>query len=232
MKDLSPILIVSATRFETAPLRDAVAKTHEVLPTATGEGWQCPATGRTVVFFPAGVGVPETLLSMAQLTPDFRPGLVMQVGIAGSFDRGLALGQVVEVVTERYADLGADDRDGRFLDLYALGLDDPDRFPFSGGLLINPKPLGIGGMQQVSGLTTNTASGRADRIDALSERCRAHVESMEGAALFDFCLRRGWAFAQLRGISNYVEPRDRSQWQIGPAIENLCETVAAWLNAV
>ncbi len=136
------------------------------------------------------------------------------------------------MVSERYADLGAEDRDGHFLDLYELGLDDPDRFPFTGGKLLNPRPLGLEGTLPVSGLTANTASGQAERIGALAGRCPVQVESMEGAAVFDCCLRMGWAFAQLRGISNYVEPRDRAQWQIGLAVSRLNAVVERWITAV
>jgi futalosine hydrolase len=228
----APILIVSATRFETAPLRAALSQRFASCATAVGEGYRCPHTGRSVIFFSTGVGVPETLLSLAPYVHTLQPGFVLQMGIAGSFDRSLALGQVVEVISECYADLGAEDRDGRFLDLYTLGLDDPNRFPFTKGKLLNPKPLALEGTIPVSGLTANTASGQAPRIAALVERCPVQVESMEGAAVFDCCLRMGWSFAQVRGLSNYVEPRDRTQWQIALAVSRVNAVVERWINAV
>ena len=47
-----------------------------------------------------------------------------------------------------------------------------------------------------------------------------NVESMEGAAFFAAC--KGLSnFTQIRSVSNYVEKRDKSKWQIQLAITNL-----------
>jgi hypothetical protein len=42
----------------------------------------------------------------------------------------------------------------------------------------------------------------------------------------------GWSFAQVRGLSNYVEPRDRTQWQIALAVSRVNAVVERWINAV
>jgi futalosine hydrolase len=44
---------------------------------------------------------------------------------------------------------------------------------------------------------------------------------MEGAAFMQICLTEKIPFAELRAISNYVEPRNRENWKMKEAIENL-----------
>jgi futalosine hydrolase len=44
---------------------------------------------------------------------------------------------------------------------------------------------------------------------------------MEGAAVFYACLYAGVPFAQVRSISNWVEPRNRANWKLDEAISNL-----------
>lgn len=228
MKPDALILVVSATSAEVGPLQQEIERTW--LPREGLFGRFFEKNNRACQFLVTGVGAPETLLSLGDLPKDLRPKLVLHLGIAGSFDRNLSLGQVVEVVSETYADLGAEDAEGRFHDLYALGLDDPDRFPYQKGLLHNPLPLALPNIPLVSGLTANTVSGHAGRIAARAAQFPATVESMEGAAVFDFCLRRGWPFAQLRGLSNYVEPRNRAAWQIERAVAHLNDVGKAILD--
>ena len=44
---------------------------------------------------------------------------------------------------------------------------------------------------------------------------------MEGGAFFYVMLRQGIRFFELRAVSNMVEVRDRSKWQVAKAIERL-----------
>jgi futalosine hydrolase len=53
---------------------------------------------------------------------------------------------------------------------------------------------------------------------------------MEGAAFHYVCLQEGMPFAQVRSISNYVEPRNRSAWKIKEAVIALNEWVVAFLK--
>ena len=63
----------------------------------------------------------NTAWSLARWTsehPDF--DLALNIGIAGSYRRDLALGDVVQIVQDSYAELGADSPEG-FLGLEDLG---------------------------------------------------------------------------------------------------------------
>jgi futalosine hydrolase len=78
----------------------------------------------------------------------------------------------------------------------------------------------------------NTVSGSEPTIKLRSEKYNATVESMEGAAFHYVCLQEGVAFAQVRAISNYVMPRDKSQWQMKDAIFNLNNWLISFITEV
>jgi futalosine hydrolase len=146
----------------------------------------------------------------------------LQAGVAGSFTQELEPGELVLVQSEQLGDLGAEDRD-RFLDIFELGLLETDASPFSGGRLECPLheiPFPYR-MITVNGLTVNTVSGCAGTVAMRGERFGCQVESMEGAAFHYVCLREALPFAQIRAISNYVEPRDRSKWKMKEAVTAL-----------
>ena len=55
-----------------------------------------------------GVGMTATAFALGKhLTAKYN--LVLNVGIAGSFDKNIALGRLVNIVTDTFAELGAED---------------------------------------------------------------------------------------------------------------------------
>jgi futalosine hydrolase len=55
------------------------------------------------------------------------------------------------------------------------------------------------------------------------EKFNPDIESMEGATFFYICRREKIPFLALRAISNIVEIRNRSNWDIKLALLNLAE---------
>src|SRR5262245_38844113 len=160
--------------------------------------------------------------TIAQTTYD----LGLNLGVCGAFDRTLTAGTVVHVVTDRLAELGAEDRDA-FLTIQQLHLLGDDEFPFTGGELINARPpanAALSRLPAVNGITVNTVHGNARSIALAVERFKPRVESMEGAAFMYACLINNLPFAQVRAVSNLVEPRNRDAWKLADAIRNLGET--------
>jgi futalosine hydrolase len=76
-------------------------------------------------------------------------------------------------------------------------------------------------LPNAKGVTVNTAHGNIISIDKFISRTKADVESMEGAAFLFACNQTKTKCLQLRAISNYVEKRDRSKWNIPLVIESL-----------
>ena len=85
----------------------------------------------------------------------------------------------------------------------------------SGIPLLNPAPWPeLAFLPEASG---NTLQELDDRWRAVP----ADVETMEGAAFFECCLRHGVPFAEIRAVSNFVGERDHSRWDIPLALRNL-----------
>lgn len=220
------ILLIAATEAEIAPSREYIAR----------EGKQISEhifaiRGKFVEFCVTGVGMVATTYWLTKALRNTYD-MVLQVGVGGSFDRSINLGEVVFVKTEHFGDLGAEDNEN-YLSIFDLHLLEKNTFPFSNTALENPLThIGYDVMKVAKGLTVNTVSGNQNTIDAMMQKYNCQVESMEGAAFHYVCLMEQIEFAQVRAISNYVEPRDKSKWQMRPAIENLNTWIKKFINTL
>lgn len=202
------LLIVSATDGEVAIAKKYIA-----------DGGK---TGYEVHMLTTGVGPIATTFALTKELCANRYDLVLQAGVGGSFDKSIPLASLVKISAERYGDLGAEDHDN-YLDIFSMGLIHADEHPHSGGWLVaQASPLADKiDMPSATGLTVSTVSGSERTIAMRMQQYGCQVESMEGAVLHYVCLQLGVPFAQVRAISNYVIPRDKSQWQMKDAIINL-----------
>ena len=213
---MSRILLVAATAAEIAPLAAALRGRQDIDVLITG------------------VGMVATAARCSQALSRTPYQLALNFGVCGSFDRALAPGTVVHVVADRIAELGAEDGDA-FLTIQQMRLVGDDEFPFTGGALVNAQPpanAALGRLPAVHGITVNTVHGSDRSIAAVVERFSPQVESMEGAAFMYACLLARVPFAQIRAVSNSVEPRNRAAWNIAGAIENLHQTTLSVLDRV
>ena len=169
-----------------------------------------------------GVGMVSTTFHLTKLFQKEKFDFAIQAGIGGSFTKKYPLGEVVMIGDETLGDLGAEDH-FKFLDVFELGLDDENKFPFSKGRL-NMTPISFHRnieLYMASGLTVNTVTGSTFTADFRKEKFQCAIESMEGAAFHFVCLMEQIPFVQLRSISNYVEARDKSKWKMKEAIATL-----------
>jgi futalosine hydrolase len=198
------ILIVSATPFEVEPLRQYLQENF--WPHSNSHFQKEDLEVHLLV---AGVGMTLTAFNLASL-------------FAGAFKgRSLEIGDVVNVTSERFADLGVEEADGSFTDVHELGLVDSNAAPFVDGQLRNPSADGFDFLKKCNGLTVNKVHGFQASIEAVQRKYYADVESMEGAAFFLACLLASVPFLQIRSISNYVETRNREAWDLPAAILSL-----------
>lgn len=205
------ILIVSATHFEIGPLL-------EHLGIASPQpGLNKGATGHNGIradVLITGVGMVNTAVNTAKfVSPEF--DLALNVGICGAFDRSLLLGQLVNITSDVISEMGAQDGDD-FLPYDQMDLPGSHRYQ-----ALVPQTIRLAdALPRVTGITVNTVHGNDASISNIHRLYQPQVESMEGAAFFAAC--QGVTNAlQIRSVSNYVEKRDKSKWQIPLAITNL-----------
>ncbi len=189
--------------------------------------------GHDVDVLTTGVGMVATAAWCSRVLARAEYDVALNLGVCGSFDRALAPGSVVHVVTDGLPELGAED-DEAFLTLEDLKLlAGGNQFPFRDGRLTNvtPPPNAVlSRLPAVHGITVNTVHGSDASIAAIVRRCDPQVETMEGAAFMYVCLIHQRPFAQVRAVSNVVERRNRGAWKLGEAIGALCETALGILD--
>ncbi len=168
----------------------------------------------------AGVGSMSMAFSLARFQQLQKSDLIMHVGISGCYDFHAEIGELCEVRSERWGDLGAEDHDGRFLSTHELNLSDPDRFPFEKGIITTHKEVPPTQLKSLDGMTVNCCSGTEHTIE-VRRRMNAPIESMEGIGVFYACRIMDIPFLSVRGISNHVTPRNKAMWNIDLAIRKL-----------
>lgn len=164
-----------------------------------------------------GVGLLSSTFYLTELAQS-KPDLIIQIGIAGSYTSKIKIGQVVLVSQEELGDTGAETESG-FLKLNQLFTESNKMQDDMFDSFKNPFIQKFG-LEQVKGLTVNTCAGRKETIQSRISLFHADIESMEGASLHFVCLKKNIPFLQIRGISNMVEIRDKSSWDIALAIKN------------
>lgn len=211
---MKSILIVSATRPEIAWLE---AQSSQSLK------------GIQIDFLTTGVGMLNAAFRLGAYLSSHQPAMAIQVGIAGAFSNVHPVGSVVEVSQESLPELGAESPQG-FLGMKQLG------FPVleaEGKEYFNTLPNEsryLKHLPWVKGISVNRVSGTSETIQAISSAWSPDIETMEGAAFFLAMKRSGIPFMEVRGISNLVEPRNRSAWKIGEAMQASQEEVWAWIK--
>ena len=222
------LLLVAATDAEIEPLKKKIAAEW------LASDQHLFSNGKhRLHFLTTGVGMVATTYSLTRAFQQQKVDFAIQAGIGGSFDRSIALGDVVSVTKELFGDTGAEDH-YNFHDVFELGFVDVSEFPFQQKALHAPRhPLQeLIHLPKASSLTINTVSGSSFTAIARFEKYGCQLESMEGAAFHFVCLKEGVPFAQIRAISNYVEARDKSKWKIRDAVVNLNDWLIRFLNTI
>lgn len=214
------IALVSATPFEVGPI---TAYLQQNWTTEQDGYWSSDHLQLRQLI--TGPGIPGTIYGLTCLLHAWPVDLVINAGIAGAFDHSVSLGTTYQVISERFADLGVEEQDGSFTDLFAMDLLDKDHPPFSNGMLINTQAQDFNFLPKAHGLTVNRVSGHPESIDRLRKSYSGDLESMEGAGVFYVCLQEKTPFLAIRTVSNHVEPRQRDKWNISLAIAELNKTI-------
>lgn len=175
-----------------------------------------------------GVGLMAATFHLQEQLLKKKYDFVIQAGVAGSCALQLAPGAVAVVGKDCVGDEGVWEGEN-FKNVFDLGLR-PDAPPYQQYWLANPDTdLSGYGLPVVTAATVNQISTDKKMIRHLSH-IGASLESMEGAALHYVCLKKGVPFLQLRAVSNVIGERDKSQWHMGLALNNLNRELQRILN--
>ena len=200
-------LLVAATAKEIAPFLEHYRNTEKFLFTDV---------------LITGVGLTSTAYHLTKQLQLKRPGLVIQAGIGGCFDKKIPLGSVVAIRQDRIADQGVAGSK-TFKTLFDLQLASPNQFPFKKGWLVNENNtlLKRSKLKAVKGISVNQVTVSDQMARFYKNEFGAVAESMEGAALHYVCLMEKIPFLQIRSLSNYTRERDKKKWYMKEAIASL-----------
>lgn len=221
------LLLVAATEGEIRPLFEMMSHSQNHFSNATVLLFE----GHDVRFLVTGIGGVATACILSAHLVGHTYDLVINIGIAGAFSKELGIGDVVNVTEEIFGDLGIEESDSTFHDLFESGLMTLDQFPFREGKVLPFQPWAVLSLPVVRGLSINKVHGNSESIDRIRSKYDPEVETMEGAAFFYTCHVHKQPGIQLRAISNFVESRNREKWNIPLALENLSKRVFHLLSA-
>lgn len=185
--------------------------------------------GQRIALLHTGVGKSNAAAATTALLEHYRPTAILLTGCAGAYPgSGLAVGDLALASEEIFGDEGVATAEG-FLDMADLGFPLTrngeqsyyNRFPLDADLRSRALPLIETAAQTArrrltSGpfITVSSCSGTLAKGSQLGARWGGLCENMEGAAVAQTCALYDLPLLEVRGISNLVEDRDLSRWDL------------------
>ena len=179
----------------------------------------------------SGIGLTARTYHLLRQVALKKYDLVIQAGVAGSFDLKISLGEVVAVKQDTIADQSVVELE-KLKTLFDLKLVPQDQYPYKKGWLINTNKeiLKRTKLKIVKGISVNQISTSKQMIKFYRDVFDPVTESMEGAALHYVCLMGNIPFLQLRSISNYIGERNKKKWDMMDSIVNLNKALIKTIN--
>ncbi len=240
------IVVLGAVAAEQQLLRRALAQAHHSRH-AHLDCYSGGINGHELVVCAGGVGKGAAAAATALLIDHFAPNLVLVCGCAGAYPRGgLQIGDMAVATEEILGDDGVQTA-AEFLNLADIGLPGAhrdgvnyyNRYPLDSAVraLFAPPLEQFARTEAVtcasgSFVTLSTCCGSVASTQQMYQRWNAVVENMEGAACAQICALNKVPMWQLRAISNMVEQRDTSRWQLRPAMERAQRAVIHLLHHI
>lgn len=238
------IVLLAAVPVETELLRQRLTPC-EILDCGGFNLYRGKLCGQSVELLHSGIGKANAAAATALLLQR-RPDKVLAFGCGGAFAAsGLTIGDVALATAEIYGDEGVLTPEG-FVDLQGMNLPLVNRdnlrlynqYPVDAAWLAQAEArlaawAAATGIQVQSGplVTVSTCSGTRRSGNALAARTGGICENMEGAAVAQLCARAAVPFLSVRGISNLVEDRDLSRWDLRRGANVAQQAVLALLAA-
>ncbi|MDH4161108.1 MAG: futalosine hydrolase [Nitrospirota bacterium] len=183
--------------------------------------------GKQVVLCVAGMGKVNAAHGATIMITRYAPAVLFVLGVGGAYpSSGARIGDVVLAREEIAGDEGVLTNDG-FKDTEFIGI---PLLKTTNSTIFNTYPAPAPVLDQALAalrscgpsvtvhagpfITLSTCTGTAARARELEERYQGLCENMEGAAAAQVAELHNVPWLEVRGISNIVEDRDLSRWDI------------------
>lgn len=226
---VAPVVIVASVERELSQLvRELNAE-----PVDDPHGrriWRANTSLSPIYLAVSGIGKVNAAVVSTLLLERFSPSLIINIGCGGAYrGSGLQVGNLAVATAEVYGDEGVLTVNG-WHSLELIGIPSVERkgnrysneFPLSmqaaGKVFQFASSLGLP-VKRGKFITVSTCSGTSHRGDELYSRFGGICENMEGAAIAHVALLYDTPCLEVRGISNMVEDRDITKWDIPLSVE-------------
>jgi futalosine hydrolase len=219
------ILLVAATRLEIEPL----LSTCNIAEIQTGRVTQVMLKQMPLDILITGPGMVPTAFYLGKLRGLQQYSLVLNAGIAGSFNAAMRIKDVVQVTSDCFPELGCV-KEEKLEPMYGMSMAEAYRLPCIDQYNIirntlNPALNALNALPQAKGITVNAVTGKPWESFPQQANYAPDVETMEGAAFFFACLSLGVACVQIRAISNRIAPPTPEAWDFKGAVDALHEVL-------
>ena len=145
----------------------------------------------------SGVGMINTTYNLTKKLSEKTYDLVINMGIAGSFNPSIRIGDSVEVIEDTFSEIGFEE-DNEFMIF--------EEFELKNTFSVTPKTI----LRKANAITVNTVHGEKKSISKIIERLSPDIETMEGASCFMVCEQFQTPCIQIRTVSNKIEVRKKT----------------------
>ena len=239
-----PIGLISAVALEGSIILRHMKKIKENVPCGLSL-YKGKIKDKSVVYIISGIGKTNASRGTTLLIEKFFPCLIVNFGVGGAYpSSGLKIGDIAAAEKEIYGDEGAYLKDG-FHTAEEIGI--PllvktgkryfNKFQLDKKLL--KKAVSISRITHYASritvksgpfLTLSTCTGTLKRAKGLEKTFHAICENMEGAVVAHISTLYGIPMVEIRGISNVVEDRNKTKWNVKLASENCQKVVIEFLK--
>jgi futalosine hydrolase len=239
---MKPIIVTAATHRELSLLIASLESGGRLL-VGRREIYEGVLWGWRTLLAVTGIGKVNAASTATALLEHFAPEILINVGCAGAYaERGLAVGDLAMATEEVFGDEGVATPDG-WHSMELIGIPVVSK---SGEEYFNSFPLTRWAVDKASHVaeieklslhqgafvTVSTVSGSVGRGAEMFRRFGGICENMEGAAVAQVASLYGVDCMEIRGISNLVEDRDLSRWNIPLAAEQAQKFTLQFIGAL
>ena len=255
------ILLLASTPMELADVRHAVQHPSAEVVSGRTWVYGHLARHR-VLLIQTGIGTVNTAHAVTCALERHRQALVIQFGVGGAYlTSGLDLGDIAVATEEIYGDLGVmapdgwhsaeligiplldkekRNRKGRRVDAEDAGGEYYNRFPLDRNQVTRAYDIlrnmtwedAAPAVKQGPFVTVQQCSGTTALGNEIAGRFDGICENMEGAAAAHLSTLYNIPFIEIRSISNRVEDRNTSAWNLPLAIRRVQQAVVEVIKSI
>jgi len=229
------IALISSLPFEQNIIQSTISE-PEQLNLGTKKAIKGTCNGLPVILFSPGIGKVNAAHGATLLCEHFPIQLLISHGVGGAYpNSGLEVGQIAVATSEIYGDEGVVEPDGwHAMEHIGVPVVERQGKIYFNNFFVMPylvqkiqTAIELMNIKSAIGpfITLSTSSGTTERALELENRFGGICENMEGAAVAHICTIYNVPFAEIRGISNITEDRNKKKWNIELASSNCQKTL-------